>query len=197
MKLIGVTQRVNFISNIGETRDEIDHRLITFLLSCGYIPVQIPNSLDKHINNWIKETKIRAFLLSGGNNIGEYPVRDRTEVSIINFAYSNNLPLLGICRGMQIIGDWFGVKLHLVKNHNRIRHKIYGKIKKEVNSFHSYSLNECPKDFEILAKAEDGVIEAIRHQKSPIEAWMWHPEREKKFCKTDIKRIKCLYDSQI
>ncbi len=30
MKLIGVSQRVNFISNIGETRDEIDHRLIFF-----------------------------------------------------------------------------------------------------------------------------------------------------------------------
>ena len=33
------------------------------------------------------------------------------------------------------------------------------------------------KDFEILAKAKDGVIEAIRHQKLPIEAWMWHPEK--------------------
>ena len=194
MKLVGVSQRINFISNIGETRDEIDHRLIYFLMRCGCIPIQIPNSLDKHIDNWIRETRVQAFLLSGGNNIGQYPIRDKTEINIIKFAYNNNLPLLGICRGMQIIGDWFGVKLHLVKNHNKTRHKIYGKINKEVNSFHSYSLNECPKDFEILSRDKDGVIEAIRHQKLHIEGWMWHPEREKKFCKNDVERIKYLFD---
>ena len=77
--------------------------------------------------------------------ISAVSVRDKTEISIINFAQSNNLPLLGICRGMQMIGNWFGVKLHLVKNHNKTRHKVYGKIKKEVNSFHSYSLSGCLK----------------------------------------------------
>ena len=66
-------------------------------------------------------------------------------------------------------------------------------IKKEVNSYHAYSITECPKGFEILALSEDGEIEAIRHSSLPFEGWMWHPEREIKFSNNDIYRLKKLF----
>lgn len=194
MKIVGISQNINFKFEINEIRDEIDQRLISFVFECGYIPIQIPNSLGKSLENWVKETNINAILLSGGNDIGQYKIRDNTEVNLLNFAYKNKLPLLGICRGMQMIGHLFGVKLHEVKEHKKTRHEIYGKINKEVNSFHLYSLKECPKNFEVLAKSKDGEIEAIRHKLVPFEGWMWHPEREKKFCEYDVQRVKHLFD---
>ena len=72
---------------------------------------------------------------------------------------------------------WAGTKLKRVEGHIRKRHNLKGKIK-EVNSYHAYSIAECPKDLKILALSEDGEIEAIRHSSLPFEGWMWHPERE-------------------
>ena len=52
---------------------------------------------------------------------------------------------------------------------------------KEVNSFHDWGLDNCPPNFEIMARTNDGVIEAIKHKVLPWEGWMWHPERYKNF----------------
>ena len=79
MKLVGISQRINFISKIGETRDEIDHRLIYFLISCGCLPVQIPNSLEKFIDSKgainiqiIDDKKLNDFLKERISIINEY-----------------------------------------------------------------------------------------------------------------------------
>ena len=73
---------------------------------------------------------------------------------------------------MQIMSRWAGTKLKRVEGHIRKRHNLKGKIKKEVNSYHAYSIAECPKGFKILALSEDGEIEAIRHSSLPFEGWM-------------------------
>ena len=46
---------------------------------------------------------------------------------------------------------------------------------------------------EILAKAEDGVIEAVRHKQKPVLGIMWHPEREELFSSDDIKCVQKLF----
>jgi putative glutamine amidotransferase len=50
-------------------------------------------------------------------------------------------------------------------------------------------LKECPKGFDIMARSEDGNIEAIIHKDLPWEAWMCHPERESSFSEIDMKRF--------
>ena len=50
----------------------------------------------------------------------------------------------------------------------------------------NYSLKNCPKKFDIIARDEIGTIWAIENRKSKCEAWMWHPERKMKFEKTLI-----------
>jgi putative glutamine amidotransferase len=57
----------------------------------------------------------------------------------------------------------------------------------EVNSYHNYGIKTATKELEVIAKTDDGIIEAVCHKKYPIYAIMWHPEREKNFNKNDIK----------
>lgn len=195
MKTIAVTQRVDNYPDINETRDCLDNRLIEWLYKCGAVSFPIPNILgledsDENLSNWLKKINPDAILLSGGNDLGENAARDKLELKLIDYAKLNKLPLLGICRGMQIIGKWAGTELKEVTNHKKIRHKIYGLINGEVNSFHNFALSECPKNFNIIAKSSDGEIEGIKHTILPWEAWMWHPEREKKFDPKHIERFK-------
>ena len=51
--------------------------------------------------------------------------------------------------------------------------------KRLVNSFHQYGFLKCPPFFKVLAKSNDGVIEAVSHEELNWEGWMWHPEKRK------------------
>lgn len=203
MKLVAVSQRVDHYPDRNETRDALDQRLITFLLVAGFIPVPLPNGLYKSLPDgrsvpealdvWLAAVKPQAFLLSGGNDIGQCSERDLIEGWLLDYARQHQMPLLGICRGMQIMGHWAGVDLRSVQGHVRIQHCLSGEITGEVNSYHGFSLATCPLDFEVLARSDDGEIEAIRHQSLPWEGWMWHPEREENFAARDVQRIKALF----
>jgi putative glutamine amidotransferase len=203
MKTVALSQRVDHYPDRNETRDSLDHRLILFILDAGYMPVLIPNRLSKFLpngeyehgalRNWLVSVNPDGFVLSGGNDIGEHMDRDITETYLLSHAYNTQLPLLGICRGMQMIAHWVGAEFHTVQGHRRTRHKISGEISGEVNSYHNFSLSACPAEFEILARSEDGEIEAIRHKILPWEGWMWHPERESKFHIQDLNRFKSIF----
>ena len=69
-----------------------------------------------------------------------------------------------------------------------------GALPKSVNSYHDFGLQKCPDGYEILAVAEDGSVEAIKHTKLHWEGWMWHPERELVFSPRDIARLKGLFE---
>lgn len=203
MKIVAVSQRVDHYPDRNERRDALDQRLITFLLVAGFAPVPVPNVLYKALPDgrcdpealdaWIASVKPQAFVLSGGNDIGQFRERDLTEGWLLDHANKHQMPLLGICRGMQMMAHWAGVDLCSVKGHVRARHRLTGEVVGEVNSYHAFSLVTCPVDFEVLARSEDGEIEAIRHQSLPWEGWMWHPERESVFANRDIERLKGLF----
>lgn len=203
MKLVAVSQRVDTFPERNETRDALDQRLITFLLMAGFIPAPVPNGLyralpdgrsdSEALDAWLAAVKPQAFVLSGGNDIGQCRERDLTEESLLDHASQQQKPLLGICRGMQMLAHWAGVELSSIQGHVRTRHRLNGEIVGEVNSYHGFSLATCPLDFEVLARSEDGEIEAIRHQSLPWEGWMWHPEREENFADRDVQRIKALF----
>ena len=135
-----------------------------------------------------------SIILSGGNDIGTNKDRDFLELFLLDYAENKNIPTLGICRGMQLMAHWSGTKLKHVEGHIKKRHKLYGLISREVNSYHSMSLKNCPDNFDILANSKDGEIEAIKHKWLPWEGWMWHPEREKNFQDEDLHRIRKLFN---
>jgi putative glutamine amidotransferase len=203
VKVVCVSQRIDHYPDRYETRDELDQRLITWLLLAGLLPVPLPNGLcrplpdgqcdHEALDAFLASLRPGAFVLSGGNDIGQYIIRDLTESRLLNYAKKHHKPVLGICRGMQMIAHWAGTSLQPVRGHLKTRHYLSGVISCEVNSYHAFSLTACPEDFDVLAQSEDGEIEAIRHRSLPWEGWMWHPEREAQFSTSDIRRLKALF----
>jgi len=194
MKVVAVSQRVDAIPERGENRDALDQRLSTFITECGGLAVPVPNALTacNVLDLWLDRVQPAAIILSGGNDIGQCLSRDLTERHLLDHALKRNLPVLGICRGMQMMAVWAGGGLKLVDGHVQSRHLLSGEIAGTVNSFHNFSLDGCPDGFNVLATSEDGEIEAVRHHKLRWEGWMWHPERCPQFASSDINRLKGL-----
>ena len=200
MKFIAVSQRVDYVKARHEVRDSLDRRLSLFLHHAGYFAIPVPNSIGSleklsliaELNLFMSKLKPAAVLLSGGNDPGIERDRDIVEMALLDFSEQHNLPVLGICRGMQMMAIRTGMGLKTVEGHTNCRQRITGEICGEVNSFHNYAVPSCPDDYHVLATALDGCIKAIRHNSLPWEGWMWHPEREEEFSDDDIDRLKGL-----
>ena len=186
------------------------------ILKAGGVPFIIPCYDDAHaLANTLD--RIDGILLTGGADInplflGEEPVkelhginprRDRQELLLTQLAADRQIPILGICRGIQTLNAAFGGPLyqdiHSQMEGTRIKHsqeldRSYAShtvnIEKDtllhelfdadtiaVNSFHHQAVKEPAPGFRVCARATDGVIEAMEstEYKSMIGV-QWHPE---------------------
>lgn len=111
-----------------------------------------------------------------------------------SYALANNIPLLGICGGMQVLAILLGGKLamgvddHRFEDNKELAHSIeiekdsilYNIFKQDkvmTNSIHREQVAEVNKNIKVTAAAEDGVIEAIESTKHDFAVGLqWHPE---------------------
>lgn len=196
MKRILISQRVDILASRGERRDAADQRLSSFLGAIGALAFPVPNTLYAagRLDTWLEAISPEGLVLSGGNDVGTQPDRDHTERALLVWATTRHLPVLGICRGMQMMGVAAGARLVRIEGHVRTRHTLSGTLAGgKVNSFHDYTLESCPEEYAVLATSEDGAIEAIRHRRLPFEGWMWHPERETPFSAQDLNRAREIF----
>ena len=185
---IGVTQLEYFRTDRNQTLDCLDQKLTLFLQNFASSIYPIPNSFTRNssLERWVKNADIEAIILSGGGNVKESPARDRVERLLINYAIGHDVPLIGICRGMQAIILYFGGALEAKANHVRTRHKmLINERQFEVNSYHDFCIADCPVEFDVLARAEDS-HECVTHKEHQILGIMWHPERDQPFKAEDL-----------
>lgn len=188
----------------------------TSILKAGAVPLIIPPFDDYNILINLLDS-LDGLLLTGGGDInplflheepirelhGINPYRDRQELMITRLAANRQIPILGICRGIQVMNAAFGGTLyqdiHVQMEGTRIKHdqdldRAYAshtvKIEKDstlarimktdtlaVNSFHHQAVKEPAPGFRISARATDGVVEAIESSEfKSMLGVQWHPE---------------------
>ncbi|MFC4656927.1 gamma-glutamyl-gamma-aminobutyrate hydrolase family protein [Rheinheimera marina] len=196
MKLVAISQRVDEVAAYHERRDSLDQRWSQLLWQCEAIPLLLPNAPNSAIA-LVQQLKPAAVIFTGGNSLsiyqGDAPERDLTEKRLLAHCITEGIPLLGVCRGMQLIQDHFGQPLQQIEGHvaTRCALRFDGQLR-DVNSYHNLGCRQNNTPLQVTALAHDGVIKAIRHPTLAIQGIMWHPERESKYHPADIELIKGL-----
>jgi len=199
---IGITLRVENIKAYDEKRDAISHEWVNLIEKLDGIPIFIPNTL-KNTKLYLEELKLDKIILSGGDSKGDDESRDKTERDIIEYGIDKKIPILGICRGMQVINEYFGGSLIITRNNEHVNknHEIFITDKrmegilefkrKKVNSYHHNIILEknLGKDLKSFAKTVDNTIEGFFHSKFSVIGIMWHPERNRNL-EEEIKFMK-------
>ncbi len=194
-------------------------RYYRMVVEAGGVPILLPPVKDEQVLETYVES-IDALLLTGGGDChprwqGEEASellgrvceeRDWAELHMIRSAADRQMPILGICRGMQMLVTAFGghvaqdisldknrrkekgvvhvqqeerpVKTHSVRmEKNSTLYTIYNKKEMMVNSFHHQTTDGVPKGLRATAYAVDGVVEAVESTEGKaIVGVQWHPE---------------------
>ncbi|QJB56743.1 gamma-glutamyl-gamma-aminobutyrate hydrolase family protein [Pseudodesulfovibrio sp. zrk46] len=186
------------------------------IIKGGALPFILPATMDRQVARDMLATA-HGVLFVGGMDVapsryGEEPIMDlmdaESELDDIQFmmaeeALNMDLPILGICRGAQVVNVALGGTLHqdvptdfpestlvhlpvplapsaghdhnVVAEEGSVVYKLFGETI-PVNSVHHQSIKEVGEGLRITARATDGVIEAAEHESRPVMVVQWHPE---------------------
>lgn len=174
------------------------------VIDAGGLPVFLP--LDVDPADVIE--RLDGILVTGGDDIDparygadrdpqtqpSEPTRDTQELALLDVAVAARTPVLGICRGIQLVNVHAGGTLHQhVPEHAFLdeagsveQHEIeleagsvlaglYGE-RRRVNSLHHQSIDRIGRSLRTTARSTDGGVEGLEHETLPIVAVQWHPE---------------------
>ena len=174
------------------------------IIDAGGLPVNLPIDLDP------REviSRLDGVLLTGGTDVdptlygaeagpellAPEPERDRLELALFEIAVDRDIPVLGICRGLQVINVFHGGSLnqhvaahvrydrpvdaeeHMVEfKEGSVLHGLYGNSRK-VNTLHHQTVDRPGDDLVVTAVSDDGEVEGLEHQDAAVLAVQWHPE---------------------
>ena len=209
-KVIGITVSRHEINS--HTAQFTHEEYIRSIEEAGGIAIMLPITDHEKVLDQVE--LIDGLLMSGGIDVDpsfyneeKMPKqgksdkdKDRYEIELIHECVKKQIPILGICRGMQIINVALGGSMYQdnvykdssVKNHTQkesrdtLTHLIqidnesylyplFGK-ETQVNSFHHQSVHKLGKGLKAIAFSPDGLIEGIQHEKEAIFGVQFHPE---------------------
>jgi putative glutamine amidotransferase len=192
-RIVALTQRADDVPGRSERRDALDQRWGALVSAAGYVPVPVPNLLTD-LPRFVERVEPALLVLSGGNDLADLPgaqsaapERDALEHALLDLAARERIPVLAVCRGLQMMVRHGGGCLRRVGGHVGAPHPIEvldtgawplrsGRV---VNSFHGWGAEpaDLGPDLVPLALAPDGTVEAAAHRVLTQVGVMWHPER--------------------
>ncbi len=213
--VVGVSASINFEVNEFYANSFISTAYTDSIIRADGIPLIFPICNNENVVKKMVES-VDGVLLSGGSDIhpflfNEEPIkeigtisqeRDFLDFKVLQYAVEMKKPVLGICRGHQVINVFFSGNIyqdissqtssqikHAQSAHtNLATHKI--NIKKdsflydifgdsaEINSFHHQAIKDVADKFDVIATSNDGIIEAIEYKGDEfIVGTQWHPEK--------------------
>ncbi len=223
-KRVAISMRVVHAQGYDEPRDALAQDWIPFLEELGYIPVFIPNNLESP-KEYFESLGVSGLILSGGNDLAPEAwnselhiekgsddsfIRDKNEQELFQTAISNAIPVLGVCRGMQIINACLGggnhslddramhvANIHSISLNDSVLQKIAKNKTIDVNSYHAFGIlkEDVANPLQICATSSDGSVESFYHPEIPVLGMMWHPERKSPSKAVDLELIKTLISS--
>lgn len=215
--LIGVLGRLATIDSgafNGLERVNLTNAYVDAIEKAGGVPIVVPVNTNKE-NIKAQVSAMDGIIISGGDDVNpnlykEEPVRelgyinpiiDEFDIEVIKVALEMNKPILGICRGLQVLNVALGGSLYqdlkYIKG-SHIKHNqetktylgthyidikensILKEIIKEkvlVNSYHHQSVKTLGNNLKVIAYSNDGIIEAVQKENEKfVLGVQWHPE---------------------
>ncbi len=203
--ILAVSQRMTVDASTGELRDALAQDWFHFLKKAlpGVIAVPVPNA-GEEAASWVELLGADGLLLTGGDDWGVFPLRDETERALWTWAQKHRHPVLGVCRGMQVVNFLAGGRLPEARDEKHVatRHEIEftegASSSLEVNSYHRGLLmdRDIAPVLKPEARSQDGAIEALRSEDGLVCGIMWHPEREAEPVLYDLELFKKLFGGE-
>ncbi|RKG70220.1 gamma-glutamyl-gamma-aminobutyrate hydrolase [Corallococcus exercitus] len=189
-RVVLITQRSDRVPGRPEVRDALEDSWASGLWEAGWVPFPAVNVAAAAVAQF-EAIRPGLVILSGGNDApgtgqDSVPARDETESVLLSLAARTRTPVLGVCRGAQMLALFAGMRLVPLEGHVGVRHALTGPLANtwrgpaEVASFHHWGVAEdsLPDGWDVLARSEDGAVEAFANRKQRALGILWHPERE-------------------
>lgn len=192
MNTVLVTQRVE-VARTGERRDALDQAWAAWLGRLDCLAVPVPNRIETALGLF-DQTEPAGLLLTGGNDLAEVggnaPERDGVELALVERALEAGVPIIGVCRGFQLLVLRDGGELREIEGHVATHHRVRSERgERRVNSFHRFGISRLPNGWVATDHGEDGSVEGARRRTGRVRGLLWHPERVDPFAREDLERF--------
>ncbi len=182
-KFIAISQRLYEVKEYYEIRETLSVDWGIFFRNYLNDFLMLPLSIEQNFIYYIPF--VSGIILSGGNDLSIFnnntlsARRDDFEIKLIESCIKHSIPILGICRGAQLLAHYFNSNLISCKNHVGIHEIQQGDEVFLTNSYHNYAIDKLGNNLISLANSKDSYIESFKHDTFPIFGIMWHIERDK------------------